>query len=108
MLPYLYVSPLFRPGHQQPGHENIYYGTLSNAEYYGIAADTAERPLGVAVDKKTDFVSILSLYTSVAGRFPGKAVIPIVDVEEYSYSYFRAMKKSGLGSYILFDENGEY
>lgn len=90
------------------GNENIYYGTLSNAEYYGIAADTAERPLGVAVDKKTDFVSILSLYTSVAGRFPGKAVIPIVDVEEYSYSYFRAMKKTGFGNFILYSESGEY
>ena len=67
-----------------------------------------QRPLGVAVDKKTDFVSILSLYTSVAGRFPGKTVIPIVDVEEYSYSYFRAMKKTGFGNFILYSESGEY
>lgn len=90
------------------GNENIYYGTLSNADYYGIAANTAERSLGIAVDKKTDFVSILSMYSSIAARFPGKVVIPIVDVEEYSYSYFRAMKKSGFSNFILFSENGEY
>ncbi len=90
------------------GNENIYFGTMSNAEYYGVAADTAERPLGVAVDKKTDFVSILSMYSSIAGRFPGKQVIPIIDIEEYSYSYFRAMKKSGFGNFILYSENGEY
>ncbi len=90
------------------GNESIYYGTLNNAGYYGVAADTAERPLGVAVDKKTDFVSILSMYSSIAGRFPGKAVIPIIDVEEYSYSYFRAMKKSGFNNFILYSESGEY
>ena len=61
-----------------------------------------------AVDKKADFISILSIYSSAAGRFSGKEIIPIVDIEEYSYSYFRAMKKNGFESYILFDENGEY
>lgn len=90
------------------GNENIYYGTMSDAEYYGIAADTAERPLNVAVDKKTDFVSILSMYSSIAERFPGKAVIPVIDIEEYSYSYFKAMQKSGFQNFILFSENGEY
>ena len=95
-------------GDASAGNENIYFGTMSNAEYYGVAADTAERPLGVAVDKKTDFVSILSMYSSIASRFPTKQVIPIVDIEEYSYSYFRAMKKSGFKNYILYSENGEY
>lgn len=90
------------------GNEGIYYGTMGNADYYGLAVDTAKRPIGVAVDKKADFISILSIYSSAAGRFSGKEIIPIVDIEEYSYSYFRAMKKNGFESYILFDENGEY
>lgn len=90
------------------GNEGVYYGTMGNADYYGLAVDTAERPLSVAVDKKTDYISVLSMYSSVAGRFNGKVIIPIVDIEEYSYSYFRAMKKSGFESYILYDENGEY
>lgn len=90
------------------GNESIYYGTMTNAEYYGVAVDSAERPLGVAVDKKTDFVSVLSMYSTIAGRFPAKQVIPVVAIEEYSYSYFRAMKKTGFKNYILFSENGEY
>lgn len=90
------------------GNENIYYGTLGDLDYFGVAVDSAERPLGVAVDKKTDYISVLSMYSSVAGRFPGKKVIPIVNTEEYSKSYFRAMKKSGLESFILYNENGEY
>ncbi len=90
------------------GNEGSYYGTMGNADYYGLAVDTADRPLSVAVDKKTDFISVLSMYSSIAGRFVGKTIIPIVPTEEYSYSYFRAMKKSGFTSYILYNENGEY
>ena len=90
------------------GNENKYYGTLSSSEYYAVAVDTSERPLGVAVDKKTDYISMLSVYTAVAGRFPGKRVVPIIDMEEYSASYLRAMKKSGFESFILYNENGEY
>lgn len=90
------------------GNENVYFGTMSDAQYYGIAVDTAEKPFSVSVDKKTDYISVLSMYSSIAGRFSGKVLIPIIDTEEYSRSYLRAMKKSGFESYILFDENGEY
>lgn len=90
------------------GNENIYFGTMSDAAYYALAVNTAERPLGVAVDKKTDYISVLSMYSSISGRFAGKTIIPIIDTEEYSRSYLRAMKKSGFESYILFNENGEY
>lgn len=90
------------------GNEGAYYGTMGNADYYGLAVDTADRPVSIAIDKKTDFVSVLSMYSSIAGRFVGKTIIPIIPTEEYSYSYFRAMKKSGFTSYILYNENGEY
>ena len=90
------------------GNESIYYGTLSGGKYYGVAVDTSERPLGVAVDKKTDYVSVLSLYTAVAGRFQGKTVIPVIDMSEYSSSYLRAIKRIGFESFILYNENGEY
>ena len=90
------------------GNENIYFGTMSDAAYYALAVDSAERPLGVAVDKKTDYISVLSMYNTISQRFAGKVVIPIIDTDEYSRSYLRAMKKNGFESYILFSENGEY
>ena len=90
------------------GNENIYYGTMSDVSYYGIAVDSAERPLSISVDKKTDYVSVLAMYATISQRFSGKVLIPIIDTEEYSRSYLRAMKKSGVESYILFNENGEY
>lgn len=90
------------------GNESVYFGTMSDAAFYGIAVDTAEKPFSVSVDKKTDYISVLSMYSSISGRFGGKVLIPIIDSEEYSRSYLKAMRKSGFESYILFDENGEY
>ena len=90
------------------GNESVYFGTMSDADFYGVAVDTADKPFSVAVDKKTDYISVLSMYSTIGVRFAGKVLIPIIDTEEYSRSYLRAMKKSGFESYILFNENGEY
>jgi hypothetical protein len=90
------------------GNENVYFGTMSDAAFFGLAVDSADRPLGVSVDKKTDYVSVLAMYANISQRFSGKTLIPIINTDEYSRSYLRAIKKSGVTSYILFDENGEY
>ncbi|MBQ7295213.1 MAG: hypothetical protein IJW86_03345 [Clostridia bacterium] len=90
------------------GNEGIYFGSMSDIPVYAIAADTRERPFSVAVDKKTDFVSILSMYSAVAAQYPDKKIIPVIDISEYSYSYFRSMKKSGFDCFILYSESGEY
>ncbi|MDD6012715.1 MAG: putative glycoside hydrolase [Oscillospiraceae bacterium] len=90
------------------GAEDIFFGSMEKSSVPGIVIDTAERPLSVAVDRKTDFVSILSLYSSVSVNYPGKTLIPIIDYSEYSYLYRRAMKKAGYTSFILMEENGEY
>jgi hypothetical protein len=90
------------------GNENVYFGTMSDAAFFGLAVDSADRPLSVSVDKKTDYVSVLAMYANISQRFSGKTLIPIINTDEYSRSYLRAIKKSGVTSYILFDENGEY
>lgn len=89
-------------------NESIYFGSMSDIPVYAVATDTRERPFSVAVDKKTDFVSILSMYSAAASEYPGKKIIPLVDISEYSYSYFRSMKKIGFDSFILYSETGEY
>ena len=87
---------------------NIYYGSMSDISAYGVAVDTREKPLSVAVDKKTDYVSILSMYSTISLQYPGKKVIPLIDMQEYSYSYIRKMKKTGYDNFILYNEEGEY
>lgn len=90
------------------GNESIYFGSMADIPVYAVAVDTRERPLSIAVDKKTDYVSILSMYSAVETQYQGKKLIPVIDMQEYSYSYIRKMKKAGIDSFILFDEAGEY
>lgn len=90
------------------GNDSIYFGSMADISVYGVAVDTRERPLSIAVDKKSDYVSILSMYSAVQTQYQGKKLIPIIDMQEYSYSYIRKMKKTGIDSFILFDEAGEY
>ncbi len=90
------------------GNDSIYFGPVTDMPVYGVAVDTRERPFSIAVDKKTDFISILSMYSSIAAGYKDKKIIPLIDAEEYSYSYIRSMQKSGFGSFILYSETGEY
>ena len=48
------------------GNTVKYSGSMTDIGTFGLAVDTRERPLGVAVDKKTDFISILSMYSAVS------------------------------------------
>ncbi len=90
------------------GNDSIYFGSVTDIPVYGVAVDTRERPLSIAVDKKTDFISILSMYSAISAGYTDKVIIPLIDTEEYSYSYIRSMQKSGFGSFILYSETGEY
>lgn len=90
------------------GNDSIYYGSMSDISTYGVAVDTRDRPISISVDKKTGFVSVLSMYSSIAAQYPNKTIVPIIDMTEYSYSYIRSMKKSGYTSFILYNEQGEY
>ncbi len=90
------------------GNDSIYFGSVTDLPVYGVAVDTRERPLGIAVDKKSDYASVLSMYSAVQVQYQGKKLIPVIDMQEYSYSYIRKMKKSGFDSFILFDQAGEY
>lgn len=90
------------------GNDGIYFGSMADMYVFGVAVNTKERPISISVDKKTDFVSILSMYSSVSAQYPDKKVIAVIDMSEYSYSYIRSMKKSGFTNYILYNEQGQY
>lgn len=90
------------------GNDGIYFGSMADMNVFGVAVNTKERPISISVDKKTDFVSILSMYSSVSAQYPDKKVIAVIDMSEYSYSYIRSMKKSGFTNYILYNEQGQY
>lgn len=88
--------------------KTVYSGTMADLDVYAVAVDTTERPADIVVDKKTGFVSILSMYSAVELQYYGQKLIPVIDMQEYSYSYIRRMKKSGYDNFILCSQTGEY
>lgn len=92
----------------QKGNEEIYFGSMSGASAFAVAADTRERDENILLDKREKFSSLISMYGEISRRYPKKTLIPIISMEEYSRSYIRNLRKSGYTSYILIDENGNY
>ncbi len=90
------------------GNQNIFYGNIADSAADGVAADIGKREDQYIIDKKTDFVSMLSLYSDIAKNNNGKTFVPVVNYDEYSRNFFSSMKKAGYTAFILYDEKGEY
>ncbi len=89
-------------------NETKYSGTMNDAKLDGIAFDTSDRDISFVIDKKSDFSQILSLYSTISSELQSKSVIPIIDIEEYSYSYMRALAKNQYNNFIIYSADGEY
>ncbi|MBQ8503801.1 MAG: hypothetical protein IJ491_05945 [Clostridia bacterium] len=90
------------------GNEGIFHGSMTNTVCDGIAADISERKAEYVIDKKTDFVSMLSLYSEISKANNDKAFIPVISTQDYTRSFLSAMKKAGYPNFIIYGENGEY
>lgn len=90
------------------GNKQIYFGSISTASFDALATYTINRPDGIFLDKKTDFSSMLGLFSSISEVFKNKTFVPVIDYSEYSGKYLRTVRKNNYKSYIIFDENGEY
>ncbi|MEE1321312.1 MAG: putative glycoside hydrolase [Acutalibacteraceae bacterium] len=90
------------------GNPDIYHGSINDAPCNGVAADISERKPEFIIDKKTDYASMLSLYSDISHNYKDKAFVPVVDTSDYTRGFFRAMKRAGYSNFILYNENGEY
>lgn len=89
-------------------NKSLYYGEMLKSSADGFTVNTLERDEKYIIDKKTDFVSIFSLFSSVKESAGEKRTVYVIDMSEYSGAYLRKMQKAGYDSFILFNENGEY
>lgn len=87
---------------------NLYHGNMTSTKIDGLAIDTYKRSKDYVVDKKTDFVSMLSLFESLKNKCGKKHFVAVINMEEYSGSYLRHIRKAGYENYILYDKNGDY
>ncbi len=90
------------------GGDDIYFGKLNDSNVDGIIYDLSERPESYVIDKKTDYVSILSLHSALKGMSGNKISTAVIEAEDYTFSYRRALKKNGYTSIVLRSQDGEY
>lgn len=89
------------------GNKKLWSGSISSAEFDGIAAYTINRPEEITADKKTDYAAIFGMFSSIEQAHEGKAFVPVIDFSEYTRKYMRTVKKN-CKSFILFDISGKY
>ncbi len=89
-------------------NNTLYGGSMLTCDADGFAADTLARPEGITVDKKTDFASAFSLFSSVKNTVGEKKSVYIIDISEYSAALLRKMRKAGYTDYIIYSPEGAY
>lgn len=89
-------------------NETKYSGTMNDAKVSGIVFDTSDRDISYVIDRKSDYHAILSLYSQVQSLVGDKAAISVIEKDEYSYWYLRALRKNGYNNYIIYAPDGEY
>lgn len=91
------------------GNEQIYYGSISKSSADGVCADTAERPVGYSIDKKTNYSSLLSLLSNMkASQNEGAKTVPVISSDDYTARLSRTLVQNGYNSFLVFDEEGKY
>ncbi len=90
------------------GNKDIYFGDMLFSSADGFSVNTLERDEKYIIDKKTDFVTIFSLFSSVKEEIGEKEAVYTVDMSEYSGAYLRKMQKAGYKDFILYSADGEY
>ncbi|MGN1443725.1 MAG: hypothetical protein ACI4XE_07740, partial [Acutalibacteraceae bacterium] len=86
-----------------------YSELLMKSDADAVCVDTAKRPDSYVIDKKTDYSSMISLFSSLKQKTgEKKQLILRIAFDEYSWRYVKAMKKSGFENVVIFDNKGEY
>ncbi len=87
-------------------NNNLYFGSMLSSAADGFAVDTLQRNESVIIDKKTDYVSIFSMFSSIKNNIGEKRAVYTVDISEYSASYLRKMQKAGYTDFIIYSPEG--
>ncbi len=89
-------------------NSELYFGSMLKSDTDGFSVNTAERPENITVDKKTDYASLFSLFSSLKNNSGEKRTVYTVDKNEYSASLLRKMQKAGYSDFIIYSPEGIY
>ncbi len=89
-------------------NNELYFGSMLSCTADGFAADTAERPESIIIDRKTDYASLFSLFSSLKNTLGEKRTVYTLDKDEYSASLIRKMQRAGYTDFIIYSPEGTY
>ncbi len=89
-------------------NNELYFGSMLTGAVDGFSVNTAERPENIIADKKTDYASLFSLFSSLKNNIGEKRTVYTVDEKEYSASLLRKMQKAGFTDFIIYSPEGIY
>ncbi len=89
-------------------NNELYFGSMLSADTDGFAVNTAERPENIVIDRKTDYASLFSLFSSLKNTAGEKRTVYTLDENEYSASLLRKMQKAGYTDFIIYSPEGTY
>lgn len=87
-------------------NRELYYGSMLKSVADGFSVNTLIRPEGVIIDKKTDYASVFSMFSSLKNSIGEKKAVYTVDSSEYSASLLRKMQKAGYTDFIIYSPEG--
>lgn len=86
-----------------------FYSDVLLANSNGLCVGTLERPETFVCDRRSGYSSMLSMLAQIQEKQSAEnALLPVIDIGEYSKKYIRVLERSGYKSFILYDENGKY
>lgn len=79
------------------------YGTLTTSTADGFCADISSRPEEYVIDRKTEYSSILSLFSKLENAVGSKEkLVAGIDSSECSHGFLRTLSKSGYENFIIY------
>lgn len=89
--------------------DETYSAELLKSEADGVCVDTKNRPESFVADRKSNYSSMLSMFSQIKSKQNSDGVfVPVIDIDEYRGKYIRTLSGNGYSSYIIFDESGKY
>lgn len=91
------------------GNDALYFGSLSRTAADGICGNTDILPEGYFPDRKSNYSSMISLFSQIKEKQGENSFfVPVISYENYTGKYIRQLKQSGYNSYVIYDETGNY
>lgn len=105
----VYVVSSLTASDAKNGNREKFDGSILKGKTDCIGIDISELPDGYVIDKKSKYISLISLLSEIKSKLSQDSnTLIFIQKEDYTSSLIRKLSKNGFQSYVIFDEEGIY